>query len=140
MRQQHKQEKAGKKNKKTPLEVSIKHSGLRKYSSLPSRLDPLPNYAEGGAQRSSQFKHQPSLVALIFQPPQTVSKPGHTLLCEMPSMHIPTHTFSSSCAFSHVSRSISAHAHNFERTEQSGAERSGAEEQREAGSADESER
>lgn len=108
------------KTKKKPLEVSIKHSGVRKSSSLPSRQDPLPNYADGGAQRSAKFKHQPSLVALIFQPAQTLSKPGHTLLCEMPSMHIPTHTFSSSCAFSHVSPSISAHAHNFERTERSG--------------------
>lgn len=118
MRQQHKQER-GEKNKQ-PLEVSLKHSGLRKCSSLPSRQDPLPNYADGGARRSAKFKHQPSLVALIFQPAQTVSKPGHTLLCEMPSMHIPTHTFSSSCAFSHVFPSISAHAHNSERTERSG--------------------
>lgn len=118
VRQEHKQE--GRKQKKKPLEASIKHSGWRKYSSLPSRQDPLPNYADGGAQRSSKFKHQPSLVALIFQPAQTVSKPGHTPLCEMPSMHIPTHTFSSSCAFSHVSPSISAHARNFERTERSG--------------------
>lgn len=111
--------------KKKSLEVSIKHSGSRKYSSLPSRQDLLPNYADGGAQRSSRFKHQPSLVALILQPALTVSKPGHTPLCEMPSMHIPTHAFSSSCAFSHVSGSISAHAHNFERTEQSGGAASG---------------
>lgn len=130
----------GKKKKKNPLEVSIKHSGSRKYSSLPSRQDPLPKHADGGAQWSSKFKHQPSLVALILQPPQTVSKPGHTLLCEMPSMHIPMHTFSSSCAFSHVSLSIFAHAHNFERAEQSRAEQSRAGEQREAGSADERER
>lgn len=109
-----------KQRRKTPLEASIKHSGCRKWSSLPSRQDPLPKHADGGAQRSSKFKRHSSLVALILQPAQTLSKPGHTLLCEMPSMHIPTHTFSSSCAFSHVSPSISAHAHNFARTEQSG--------------------
>lgn len=77
-----------------------KHSGPRKYSRLSSRQNPPPTskLADRGAKWTSSFKQHLSLFALVLQHARTVSKPGHTLLCEVPSTYMAPHTFSSSSA------------------------------------------
>lgn len=64
-----------------------------------------------------------SLFTLVLQSARTVSKPGHTLLCEVPSTYMATHTFSSSSHTRSRSLYVSlSRAHNFERTERGSRE------------------
>lgn len=86
--------------KKTASGGMKKHSGPRKYSRLSSRQNtpPTSKLADRGAKWTSSFKQHLSLFALVLQHARTVSKPGHTLLCEVPSTYMAPHTFSSSSA------------------------------------------
>lgn len=86
--------------KKLSLEIwrNTLENRPRKYPRLPSRQDPLLKLADRGAQWTSSFKQKPSVFALVLRQAHTLSKRGHTLLCEVPSTYMPTRYFSSSCA------------------------------------------
>lgn len=109
---------------KLPLEVSRNTRGLQNIQGSP--LDRIPSQSLLTEERSEPplSNSAASLFALVLQHACTVSKPGHTLLCEVPSMYTATHTFSSShtLAFSLCLSFYLSHTHNFERTER-GAER-----------------